>query len=270
MAIGIKTVKLDGQVVDWTNRAIANGGNPSITTQRALSDFVLSCKQDGTWSQLIIVNPVAPDDSGSLVTPLLVGNSSGSWSGLTVNAGASQILSVNGYINNGNSAPIGCIGTAIWTSSVDASVITYVSQDRNGSNNPGQVFNGMAGDDACSTGELDVGWGYSSMWAAYLLWSPAALGYSCLTRTSNTNQNTYFANSSTVHGAVQTDSSNRTQPIAAGNIFVWRSPCRGGGNGTFQGGMSFVAFGYGMTSAQSQNLFNNIQRYRRALGGGFI
>lgn len=256
----------DPVVTDWAARVVANGGAlPSTNTQKALSGFVKGCTLDGIWNKLIFVNAVAPDSLTAFNTPLLVGPTPGLWGFI----GSGGTLTIDGWQQNGNGYDTGVNGTTMWSSNFDAATVFYLSRDRNGGTNPGQVFNGMMGSHGAG-GILSMGVGYSSMWAFYLPWTFSILGYVCLTRTANNSEVTYMANSTNAHAAVQTDTSVRTDALPSDTIMIGQTPVGGGGTGALQGQWSFTAATKGLSSADSALLYARVQAMRVAIGGGFI
>ena len=72
-------VVLQPQVQTWVTQARANGGNPSNSTISAVNTFWVALQTAGIDSKMLLVNPLAPDDWNTLLTPLVPGNGFTKW-----------------------------------------------------------------------------------------------------------------------------------------------------------------------------------------------
>lgn len=256
---------LDAAVTAWAAQVVTNGGAaPTTATKNALNDFVNGCKSDGVWSDLIIFNGIVPDSKIAMNTPLIAGPGLSLYTLDT----AGDVLNTNGYVNNGNHATTGVAASAIWSSNTNAGFFVYLSRDRTGGTNIANVFNGVVGSncDPC----FMVGNGYMAMFYRNVFPTLPALGYYYAMRNSTTNQQLFFANSGNAHASIFSDTGSHTDALPPTNVEIMRSFCGGGGDGTFQGGISAIGFCNAISSAKSALLFNRLQTYRTALGGGYI
>jgi hypothetical protein len=99
------------------------------------------------------------------------------------------------------------------------------------------------------------------------------LGYICASKTSASVRNLYEANSTTSHFSAASNNSTDGaghNAVPTGNLYVFASNEGGTTTSYYPGRLSFVSFSSGLSASDSLALYNAVQAFRTALGGGYI
>jgi len=277
---------VDPVAMDWTRRVVANGGpSPSVGTQTAMSTFVLCLRAAGLEAQMIAVNCFAPDSIVAAQTPLYVGGGSDPW---VLSAPATPAnLDKNGW-----HTPDGLGGFIFFKTGIIPSAVPSLSANNGGltlyttvlANGASSTASPMGCDDFGSKFmNLDIGTTAGATYASALnqnsgfastakvtIALPTVPGYYSANRISNTQNDLYFATSTSPHASIATSVAANpngpcTQQVAVGtmnNGNVFATP----GTHVF----SFAAIHNGLTAVQSAALFACVQALRQFFGGGFL
>lgn len=281
--LGSSIVPASDLTATWIAQVVLNGGaTPSLATQIALSDLWKGLVADGIAGNILCLNGLVPDSSIACRTPLFRGASNILW-----NLGMGSITGVTSagiqFAAGSNGLDTGFLSTT-FPSNNSVGLVLYIS------NTPGNatgantydfgVTNNSGGaaltlsyarsnttkfpESACFN--FTAGQGDIIAGAAL-----TAGGFLSMQRTASNAAAIYFANSTTAFGSIATSTTSGgtnnafTLGLGAGHLSDSATFGLGPGN-TY----SFCAMTTGMTSAQTQALFNRIQTYRSALGGGFV
>lgn len=262
-----------GVANDWAARVVANGGAaPSAATKAAIADFVCGCIADGTWTKMLALNVMAPDNKVAALTPLIVGPGLSLWTDPA--AGQPITLSVNGL--KGASAQSGFIRTGVKTTDFANPLVTgwglYVYTASN-TGYSGGSYNETKGIilAAKSVGNTNS---YNGTTAAngIVLASPGNGFYSDI-RTSGTDHKLYFANSLNPHAQIgATDANAWAGPFVDngdGMILFAINDILGSQQLNSDDEISAAVWYNAFTAANSAALFGRLQTLRTTFGGGF-
>lgn len=283
------------EVTDWCNRVVANGGDYPLTRYKhALNDFVIAMKNDGLWAKMIMVNAFVPGTTFGVnppsmscvapVTPLIVGPGSGSWV-TTGNASVtgswpvqgSTVIDINGIVDF--TLAVGNVPQTIWTGSTGASATNvgwtlylpdlsvanvaygyaFGSDDFN---TPHRLRSYMVDNTStsildCGGNDIDVNLGFNG-------------GYWSYNRNSTTSFQVFYASSTQPHTrSLNNTTSDTTDPRSTLPCFCGGANSPAGNDGTFRGHYSYCAIHPALSITDSQNHFNNVQRLRKSIGGGY-
>lgn len=255
---------------EWAKRVVTNGGPaPSGNTLRALATFRSAIS--GINSQIVTCNFFAPDSVVAARTPLIVGPGPGIWGETT--PGYDGRKGLNGW---GFGSVLDPQLINIFTPSSSGQVFTslgvvlygYAIIDGNNHGDFGAVhtatgdglnFKTNAGSPSAQVGRVSL--------AA----SVSLNGFYSCQRTSSTNFNIYFANSTHAHASVGSTATAETGVISNLNFSMGIGTNT---DGTFDAGgnrtYSFAAVTTGMNATDSATLYAAVQALRTSLGGGFI
>lgn len=267
---------------DWLARVLAAGGSrPSRRTFKINDQFYKSLNNAGLIApgKVSIVNLFAPDNLGASYTPIIQGASSASWPD-TGSTGTIADLTVNGLkrsTGGGNNRFLECgilPGTFMTSGSGHGTV--YVSEDSKGATEAEWgCGNGVGTNDIRMFAHLSDNNTYGYFFAqARLLQASITtgnlLGYLCISRTTTTRSDLYFANSATTHASVANDTGTcTTAPSSTITMKIFADSQNGAVSGFSNKRLSAVTFGLALTAAESLALFNAVQNARIAFGGGF-
>ncbi len=288
MAQGLDTVTLA-----WISRINALSGLHTIpslsgTSIRAVDNFVKGCRIDGIWSKMIEVNPfIFESGTGRLfiaASPILIGpqgapSNSINWQG---NNFVDADVSVNGVVGNGSnkSFSTNMDPTGTFPGRNDAGLTMYVSTVTASANTIDMGCFASA-NDAClllyansfnqtAAGCWDPGGSDGPTSGAGN--QPNLAGFYSFSRTASNVAKLYFANSG--HAFAQLGSTNTGTPAAT--IFSTRTltifACTANTGTIFDftdRRLSFMAAHKGLTTGETQSLYNRVQQFRTDLGGGF-
>jgi hypothetical protein len=285
---------LSAKVIDWVNRTNINqtavgtaAGVLSMATQCAVETFYEGLVADGLDASMIAMmlytpdklamEPVGTSQLATMRTPFYVGGGADPWQNQGPFAGAD--LTVNGLIGD---AATKCLATLLdptvmaWTPANNCGVSLYVIDGSSqagwgelGVNQPSNsavnlvAFANLSG---TSYGEL-IGFPTGTASGA----APNQSGFYSVSRTAANATSLYFANSVTAFAALGSTAGASAAPPARGMFVHALANQDNGGSPNFFSGrrFSFVAFHLGLSSAQTQKLYNRVQALRVALGGGF-
>jgi len=273
-------------VQDWSYRVQKNGGAlPSGTTQRALSDFMKGADAYNLTSKMKSVVCFVPDNLIAAITPLVkvVGNDP--WtntnfiaSDLTIAGlkgnGSDKYLTTNIKANQLSALPLPV---------ADSHVVVYVSVgaieakvEWGGTDAPGstlsfRLYGHYTTPNVTATQNYgdNTGLNYTQ---------PSAVvpytGYICSNRISSSvivgSRDIFLASSTLAHSSsISSATLSTTQPTSTG-ILVFCGSEGGGASNFSTKRYSFASMGNGLTSIESNNLFNLVQTMRRQLGGGYV
>lgn len=263
---------LSPEMQDWVDRIEAAGGvQPSDATLTAAQTFYDSVTP--ILSKFKAICLMVPDSLTAAITPVYKTAGHDSW----INSGnvspfTGANLSINGLAGSLVTRPYlrtGVMMGGIMTQT-SAGVTVYVS------NNPGQ--------DAADMGVVD-GFGTCALYFEYAgdsyfdCWNAAtneisganvANGFLSASRIGN-NNSMYFANGSIAFAQLATANQAPTSPPSTQDFYVFDTNSSGTPqNDPIDRTLSFVAIHAGLTSAESEDLFDAVQAFRVAIGGGFI
>lgn len=275
------TFAIDPRIVDWTNRVVRNGGaTPSLATQQALSTFVQTLTAKGLMTKMVLMTALVPDSLIAAATPIIPGPGNDPW---TNNNFISGDLSVNGLTGNGSNKYLdtGLIPSAASIlSSTNAGLTAYVYDNSASVSGYAIACAGAANSshfalftsDSVGTKSDGFIWRFVNTGTDWVQGNkPASGGYFSVNRTSGTQIDMYFGNSSTAHfnlapggGGAQTGAIITDQ-----RLFAFALNSNGSPASYTTNAISFLAVHQGLTAGDSSNFFSAIQALRIALGGGF-
>ena len=259
----------------WAANVVTNGGAaPSDGTVSALSTFCYALDSAGLTSSMLAVNCYVPDSLIAATTPLIATACQPCWTNHNFVSGD---LSVNGLQGNGSNKYLDLgsqsspASTALTLTS--AGLTCYVPS---GGANAVENTCGICGAGCC----FDLNLNYSEnfgfqCWdwgdAGQAAWRPGGIkqGFFSGSRTAADEINLYFANAGTAFSSVAS-AATTSGGVASGNMFEFSEQYGGGPNAYSPQAHSFFAMHLGLSSEQTQALYNAVQALRTALGGGYI
>lgn len=225
---------------------------------------------DGTWSKMLIVNAFVPDSLIACQTPLLQGLGLATWINTAFVAGD---LNVNGLAGNASSKFLNTgFPSNAFASSTSTAVVQYNATVTASGFGFGGYTTGGNGIMGAAKHTDNKYYSYNGVIATNVISgaSPGA-GYYCRSRVSATDHRIYFANSTNPHAQLgATDSTSFSSTLSAQNMYSNGENDSGALQFPCSDKISFLAFAVGLTSADSSNIFNRVQAFRQALGGGFV
>jgi hypothetical protein len=283
---------LDSVTIEYIRRInVISGihGSPVLdgVAIKSVDNFVKGCRADGIWDKLIEVNGfinVTGSGKGRIaLTPIILGAQGGvtdtySWNPIGFGDGD---VSVNGVQGNGanymqtNMDPTGTfpgrndVGISMYVSTITASANTIDVGAFSSANDSclllyANSFNQTA------AGCWDPGGSDGPTSGAGA--QPNLNGFYSFSRTASNVAKLYFANST--NAFAQLGSTNTGTPAAT--IFSTRKlvvfACTANSGTIFDFSdrkLSFMAFHKGLTSTETNFLYNRVQQFRTDLGGGF-
>lgn len=281
--LGSSIIPASDLTATWVAQVVLNGGaTPSIATQVALSDLWKGLVADGISGKILCLNGLVPDNSIACRTPLFRGASNILWA-----LGAGSITGVTSagiqFAAGANGLDTGFLSTT-FPSNTSVGLALYISNTPGNSTGANTYDFGLTNNSGGAALTLSyargsvnkfpeagcfdlVGGSGDTIGSAQL----TAGGFLSYQRTAANATALYFANSSTAFASVGTSATsggtNNPFTMALGCGHLTDSATFGLGPGNTY---SFCAMTTGMTSAQTQALFNRVQSYRSALGGGFV
>jgi len=266
-------------VLDWGRRVVANGGvAPSTNTLSALTTFYRGLDSSGLLPKMKSVNCFVPDNLTAARTPLIKTYGNDPWTNTNFVSGD---LTVNGLKGDGSGKRLdtGVIANTAFSSNNSAGITFYSTDVANRTELDSSVLNNYAtsrfGLAIWQTTVIFYCWSDTpDNDTAYATALTNALGFYSANRTSGTYSAIYAAHSTspfaligdkTTAGLTSTRTTSplglySTFDVAGGNIYSWYSSKR----------FSFMSIHDGLTSGESQTLYNLVQAMRTSLGGGFI
>ena len=259
----------------WAANVVTNGGAaPSDGTVSALSTFCYALDSAGLASSMLAVNCYVPDSLIAATTPLIATACQPYWTNHNFVSGD---LSVNGLQGNGSNKYLDLgsqsspASTALTLTS--AGLTCYVPS---GGANAMENTCGICGAGCC----FDLNLNYSEYFgfqcwdwgdAGQAAWRPGGIkqGFFSGSRTAADEINLYFANAGTAFSSVAS-AATTSGGVASGNMFEFSEQDGGSPNAYSPQAHSFFAMHLGLSSEQTQALYNAVQALRTALGGGYI
>lgn len=251
------------------------------TTKNALDVFVKGLKSDGVWTKMIEINCVlrisgGANNIGLSMSLLLVGPNGGGR--LWTNANfVDADLTANGLIGNaGNKrAATNMIPNLTFPSATNVGLSVYISQvSATASTVEFGAFDTtgtLALLLAANSGGNVAAYCWNSGGDAISAASPNLNGFYSFSRVANNDSRYYFANSTNAFSQIASNLNAITgTTFGTRPLFAWASISAAGSGFAFTDKrVSFMAAHQGLSSAQTQFLFNRVQALRVALGGGF-
>lgn len=261
---------------DWAARVVTNGGAaPSANTVAAVSNFCGALDAAGISVKMMLVNVFAPDNLIASITPLYKVFGNDPW---TNNNFVAADIGVHGLKGNGTSKSLntGAIPTTIFSGSsvqggislyntfpdlgtgfdfnvIDAAANYFGLSCSNAGNSIGTIWNNTAGQGQLSVPGLMLG-----------------LGFVSASRVSTSSMNLYAANSINAFSSLGSSATTGGSVPTVQTLYAFARN-NNGTIGVWSGKrLSFAAIHSGLTSGETQALFNAVQQMRQAFGGGWV
>lgn len=261
--------EVSGRVCDWITRVVANGGvNPTLTERRAANTFDLALVSAVVDSKLVSIVLFIQSSVIGAITPLYHLKGSDPWSNQGPFVGAD--LSVNGLKGDGTKY----LNTVI-TPSVDLTVNStcWFLYESVAQSNVGELFGASGGAQLDALLPNDVNNGVATNYYSQnqLVTTPPILtGFYLGSRVSNTDQRLYFANSANAWAQVGATQAGAGAGLCAQTLTAFALNAAGTPGNKSNGALSICGVASGLTSGQGQSLFNAVDAFRIALGGGRV
>jgi hypothetical protein len=262
--------------VEWAKRVVTNGGaGPSSNTIKVLSTFMFGMDTAGLTNKVLLINTFAPDNLIASLTPLLKFTGNDPWTNNNFVAGD---LTVDGLKGNGSSKYLntGVLPNQFMTDGSASSIYYF---NTTGSTN--YTFIGSTSGPGRLRNSWDTTIGYGNYGESFSDSNQVKAnnntawfrGYICSSKTTTSLLNLYFANSTTAHYAVGTNTgTDGAGTNSPSNVvtYVFASNEAGTAASYCSGRLSFAALGKGLSSTDSLNLYTLVQAMRTSLGGGYV
>jgi hypothetical protein len=261
-------------VTDWVARVVAAGGlTPAFATQNALNNFWTGIVADGLDSQIYVLNAFVADNLAAALTPLIKGTGFNSWVNHGFISGAQESDGVWGdgvatYMDTG------FIPSAAGIGPNSQGIVAYV-HDLNSTSTGIETgtYSSSANDDWSLATAYNSGLNVISdnigSGTGRLTSTPYPWGFYSAQRTSASSHQIYFANSTHPFASIASNA-NAPQASPGGASMPVFAAKQGSTVTNFSNAqLSFIAFTKGLTSAQTQALYNRVQALRVSLGGGY-
>ena len=261
---------------DWASRVVTNGGAaPSDNTKLALDVFAKGLDTAGLTSLMVAVNCIVPDNLIAAITPLIKVAGNDPWTNTNVVAGD---LTVDGLIGNASNKRLDTGVNALTNyASSNIGITAYAMSD---------TFTDFRCDIGAYVTSTDTSriylpfsttkvrlacFGGGEAGGGYIESTPLTgiKGYYSGNRTSSTYYAIYQANSSTPH-AVGAFGTNEYGARPNTSYYVLAVHDTSSGPSYSDKRLSFVAFHYGLSAAQSSDFYDLVQAMRVSLGGGYV
>lgn len=261
---------------DWLGRLglVSFQFIPSLHTIICVTDLINGLIIDNLLPSLLVVNPYVPDNLTACATPVINTNFVGfspwqSFGGFVVSD-----LTVNGLAGGGGGKYLntGFNGQTGWSPQTSNSLIIYTSANT-ATGFSGGAYDGTNGVMMAANHSDGNYYSYDGQIAINVVSGPhltPATGYYCTSRTSGTVMNYYHASSTQPHASLGSQLSGMGAGFPVYPLFAHAVNDANTPQFISQDRISFYAIGLGLTSAQSQLLYNRIQAYRQSIGGGFV
>lgn len=275
----------------WANRVVFNGGTtPSTATQNAFDTFFAALDTAGIWNLMLYGLPMVPDSLTAAITPWV--NTLSIGLNFPVNASfVSGDLSTTGLKGDGSTKRLGLgINPTNWSTigltasnTADFGIFLYMPDLASNPNasmiEVGSANSGNSNNDLylvpSSVSKLyfeSGGFSTSGTLGSVFVSSPPLLnGFYSGQRVSASDSRAYFANSVNAHaqlGSTATSAANAANNIAW-DLFSVSNTSSPAHISFSNRTISFFGVCLGLTSAQDLALYNAVQAFRTAIGGGF-
>ncbi len=259
----------------WYAQVIANGGAaPSNSTLLSMSTFdtAISSLKSRIWH----LNVIAPDSLIAAKTPLIHTYGNSLWVDHQIGTGG-QSVGVGGLSPYGDNA-----NGFVYDTGVNANSIASFNTGNGGMSVyvPSGVFSGAPL--VCGNANFGAGRHFAIYFNTPIQFYTDLLGHASKnvalngfvlgSRTSTTVSNIYFANSGNPWAVGTTDVTLNTTAFDATTLAVagWHDSATGYNYMGNPLDFSFFAVHDGFSSADGQTLYNAVQAFRVAIGGGFL
>ncbi len=261
--------KLTHMVTDWATRVVSNGGAaPTPGTKTSLTTFANGLQADGILTKMKTVNCLVPDSLKACLTPLIVGPGSGLWTQTAGTAFTDANATINGFTGiTGGALNTGFNASSVFSGSpLSAGMSLYAYSST--ANVPT-----FGGDDSASGRVMVIQnnvqwscWSYTDQ----IYTAVTKNGFCSGSRTAANATKLYFANSSTAFAQLlSTVTTNTSTPPNVSLYFMGYNQA-GSTIAASDSTASFCAIHLGLSSAETQSLYNRVQQLRRDLGGGYV
>jgi hypothetical protein len=253
----------------------------------AVDTFVKGCRADGIWSKMIEINGFifvsGTDRLFVAASPLLIGPQGATDNSINWHANnfVDADVTVNGLVGNASNKSLvtNMDPTGTFPGTNDVGISMYVSTVTATANTI-DVGAFSSANDACL-----LLYANSFNQCAAGCWNPGGTdgpttgagnqpnknGFYSFSRTASNDTRLYFANSTNTFAQIGVNTGS-----VSGAIFSTRKltvfACTANTGSLFDFSdrrLSFMAFHKGMTSTETQKLYNRVQQFRTDLGGGF-
>lgn len=255
---------------DWASRVVTNGGAaPSDYTVARISDFCGALDAAGLTATIAILNVFAPDNLIAAITPLIKNYGSDPWTNTNF---TSADLTVNGLKGNGTNRYLntGFIPSAAFVAT-DCGISLYntfadIGTGTDFGANMGTAYLHL---NVCAAYVVQFGTGTAGNVLNANETLPYGLGFTSGNRTAANTVVVYSASSTVAFGTVGTSAA---AGVLETTYALFSHAMNNGGTPAYYSNkrLSFAAAHHGLTSGQSQSLYNAVQTLRRALGGGWL
>lgn len=272
---------IPSEVPVWIKAVITNGGAAvAQATCLAVNTFAIALVNAGADASMISVTVFAPDNLTAARTPLYKTSGNDPWTNSGFVAGD---LTVNGVKGDGvKFLDTGVVCNTVFNSGANSSagLSTYIptastlgSVDFCGVETFPNVClfirNNLGGPPSTTTEfacwNQNAGQGLTS--GAIAAW----VGFTSGSRTTATRADLYVGSSTQAFTNLANDLNNQLgAALTTQSIICWGWKIAGVGSAHSDARISFAAIHFGLTSAQTQALFNAVQALRVAFGGGFV
>jgi len=259
-------------------------------TINCLNTFVRGCRFDGIWSQMIEVNCIlfitgGLDNLDLAMTPLILSpagapiNGNRMWQGLGFTQADATANGVVGSVGGQYRAFTNLIPSNCFASDTNAGASVYISSITNTAAIDFGCF-GTVGS-ACFQVSTDFSdnltrfdcWENADLNGETQAAAPGKSGFYSMSRIAASDTRIYFGNSTNAFSQIGSTNANPLGGNKASvnqTILMWCTRSNAGTPFSFTDRrLSFIAIHNGLTTSQTQSLFNRVQALRTCLGGGF-
>ena len=283
------TDNMPGCVPDYAARVITNGGAAvSVATLAALRTFAQSLNTNGLFSSMVSVLTYAPDNLIAAITPFIKTAGNDPWTNNGGNFVAGD-LTINGLKGNASTKVLdsGLVSTAIWQNTANniiagtsggISLYTFDVGTVASGTDIGASNNAASGEvQLCAifqpTSNNNCIWDFANNSTARVSsLNTGFTGFTSGSRTSGSRSDLYHASSTVAFanlGNTVINAIGNVMPIQSFAAHGFKSSA-GVLTSNSDRRISFAAFHLGLTSAQTQALYNAVQALRVGFGGGFV
>lgn len=263
--------------VTWAALVVTNGGtNPTSLEQASADRYYRRCLAAGLTTLILSDILMISSSLIGATTPFIFAGAGGQvWVNLS-NRFVAGDLSINGLHGNGvDKYLVTPIVPSVAMTNTSAGVVVYAYQtatlgsgyamacsDAQNSNHFGLFVLTASTNAYC--------WRFINAGTDFISAAPTGRGFLSMQRTAANLLKMYWANSSTAFSAVGTASNAQTGAATNAALFLFNADLTGGPATPSDYTISYAAATLGMTAAQAQSHYNNVQQLRTDLGGGFF
>lgn len=268
-------VNIDTLTHTWAGNVVSAGGaTPGSTTLVGANNFILALRSVGGSDITPLfkaVNLVVPDSLIAATVPIIAAYGNVPWTNHNFVAGD---LSVAGLVGNGTNKYLdtGLVPATAMSSVNSGGLSVYLTNANTGTTNDFASAGSGAGyqllSDYGGSAYFDC---YTNGGSGRISGASPGKGFYSGNRTGAAAQVIYFANSTT---AFETIASGTGSPGTLNLLIYNQSAFAESNGGTISGytarQFSFFAMHEGLTLAQATALYNAVQAFRVAVGGGYV